>query len=172
MVTHEQIDFLENRHASKHFMPALGTKITTLHGWGARGFINLPKGGTGRSLYLRGMDIVYARCLVVLSNAGCAPKSIALRGLYQNIEFFVQGCRDSYTEHEKMPTTYALYRYVERCEGKNSCIDGEWSLSFEGMSLDARHITEAHGHKAAPFWAILNLTDIMQEMSKKVWAAY
>ena len=173
MLKHEEIEFLENRHPSRCFMPALRIKASTLHMWGKRKYIDLPKGGRGSSLYLSGEELIYIRCLTILSVTGSNPSEIWLRGLRESITFFVMGCVESYQEHIEMPTTYARYRCVEHSYlGQDMFIEGEWDLRERGMDVEGRHITEAHGHKAMPYAMILNLTEILKDLSQQVMAAY
>ena len=157
-------------------MPALGVKRATLHHWGDCRYINLGRPGTGKSVVLTGEEVLYAACLTILSKVGGNSKFM-VRGLRDCVAFFRSGLGDwgfkewdaegrpVYVDYpEKM---YAVFKYVERCSPPHIAIDGEWTLTDDPLE-DRKHITEAFGHKAAPYHQAINLTELLRELVLKI----
>ena len=170
------LKFLRTGYPSKAFMPALGVKKSTLHQWGERGFIHLGRPGTGKAVVLPGEEVLYAACLCILSKAGGSPKFL-VRGLRDCISFFRSGLGQWNIKYDEVTgeviypdsasDTYAVFRYVERCSPPHVAIDAEWSLSHNPVE-DRPHITEAFGHKAAPYHQAINLTELLRELVLKI----
>ena len=171
-ITNTQLGFLENTHASKRFMPAIEVKITTLHAWNTRGFMNFDKPGSGKSLYLSGGEIILARCLFILQKAGCAPSILGSRGLNEGIESFVNSCIEAYEENRDFEPEYLVYRVSPWVDGLDTgYYDAEWQLKPKD-DFFGPHITEAHKSKAYAFCCVLDLSQIFQEMSSRVMKTY
>lgn len=174
MGSFEQKSFLESSFPSSTFLPAICCDGRKMHAWADRGIIDLPETGQGQKLYLYGDDILFLRCLVISSNAGLAPKAgirrasrPAIRGLEQCIKRFSQNVIDDYEQDKPSGEIFAVYRIA----GESGGIDGEWQLAYSRHEiLQAPHIVE-NGVKAAPFWAVLSLSAILDDVQKKVWAA-
>ena len=153
-------------------MPALNVKRATLHHWADCGYIYLGKPGTGKSVILTGEEILYAACLCILSKVGSNSKFI-VRGLRGCISFFRSGLGDRHPKeydaegkpvyHEYPERMYAVFKYVERCDA----VDAEWTLTDNPME-DTTHITEAFGHKAAPYHQAIHLTELLRELVLKI----
>ena len=166
------LKFLRAQYPSKVFMPALGVKTSTLHRWEDCGYIYLGRPGTGKSVILTGEEILYAACLVVLSRVGGNSKFL-LRGLRDCISFFRGGLGEWHLKeydaegkpvyHEYPERMYAVFKYVERC----GAVDAEWTLTDNPME-DTVHITEAFGHKAAPYHQAIHLTELLRELVLKM----
>ena len=154
------INFLETQYPSKIFMPAIGVKKTTLHQWSDRGYIYLGRPGTGKSVILTGEEILYAACLVLLSKAGHSHKQMYLRGLRDCIGFFKRGID---CDEDMSTDMYALFKFVERV----GVVDGEWVLSMNPFEKRI-HITEAFGHKVAPYLAAVNLTELLKSLAQQI----
>lgn len=178
---HEAISFLESSHPSRVYQEPLDSPKTTIADYVRRGLLHVDRPGTGRAMHMQGADILLARCLVILSKSGGMPK-IMERGLREVVtSFFPDIAREEYAETGKINHHYAVYRFVERgfSDGKYAS-DGEWELISGDDDIafpyifgrKGHHITEAHGDKAAPLWTILDLTDILMDISAKVWANY
>lgn len=166
MSTFEQKSFLESSFPSSTFLPAICCDGRKMHAWADRGIIDLPGPGQGQKLYLYGDDILFLRCLVISSNAGLAPKA-AIRGLEQCIKRFSQNVIDDYEQDKPSGEIFAVYRIA----GESGGIASEWQLAYSRHEiLQAPHIVE-NGVKAAPFWAVLSLSAILDDVQKKVWAA-
>lgn len=173
MNNYKIISFLEGKHPSKAFMPALGIKSNILHSWKAKGIIDLPAVGTGTPLFLSGKEIVYLRCLVILSNAGFSLKSMCVKGLKSSVNAFAQYCQEAFEERRETEEDYVVFRYVGRVgKGKNAYIDGEWDRFTKKDILDTAHISELSGQNALPFWGVLSLTQVTQTMAELVTAGY
>jgi len=152
-------------------MPALGVKTATFHRWADCGYIYLGRPGTGKSVILTGEEILYAACLVILSKAGGSPKFI-LRGLRDCITFYSSGMRQWRLKEydpegnpvyfEEPENMYAVFKFTERC----GAIDAEWSLS--DRPLVEQHITEAFGHKSAPYHQAIHLTELLRDLVLKI----
>lgn len=167
------IAFLEGRHPSKAFMPAIGVKSNTLHSWKAAGFIDLPEVGTGNPLFLSGKEIVYLRCLVILSNAGFSIRSMCDKGLESSVNAFAQRCIEVFEERGELEEEYVVFRYVGRVgKGKDAYIDGEWDRFSKEDMFNTTHICELSGQNALPFWGVLSLTQIANSMAEDVTARY
>ena len=158
--------FLVSQYPSKVFMPAIGAKTATFHRWADCGYIHFDKPGTGRSVFLTGKEILYARCLVLLSEAGHSHSQMHLRGLKECIAFFEHWLFQN--DDELIPTlsdTYALFKFVEG----RLFIDGEWEMTSDPLGKWG-HITEGHGDRAAPYVAMINLTEALKELVLKIGA--
>jgi hypothetical protein len=168
----QMLNFLRTEYPSKAFMPALGVKKSTLHQWGERGFISLGRPGTGKAVVLIGEEVLYAACLVILSKAGGSPKFL-VRGLRDCVAFFRSGLGDlGFKEWDASGNTvyagytkkmYAVFKFTER----SGAIDGEWTLTDNPME-DRKHITEAFGHKPAPYHQAIYLTELLRELVLKI----
>ena len=58
---------------------------------------------------------------------------------------------------------YVLFKFVERV----GVMDGEWALSQNPFE-QGPHITEALGHKAEPYHAAINLTNLLKSLFCKI----
>lgn len=173
MSSYKIISFLEGKHPSKAFMPALGIKSNILHSWKAKGIIDLPAVGTGTPLFLSGKEIVYLRCLVILSNAGFSLKSMCVKGLESSVNAFAQICQEAFEERRETEEEYAVFRYVGRIgKGKDAYIDGEWQRFSKEDMFNTPHISELSGQNALPFWGVLSLNQVANAMAELVTAGY
>ena len=161
------LSFLNGKHPSKAFMPALGVKTNTLHSWRAKGFIDTPSVGTGTPLFLSGKDIVYLRCLVTLYNSGYSLKRLCKKGLENCVEQFFNYFVSAYDKGVEPEERYAVFRYV----GK-SFIDGEWELCEKQHVFDSPHISEGHGERAEPLFVVIPLKELSTTIAEIVTAGY
>ncbi|MDD3684642.1 MAG: hypothetical protein PHW09_12310 [Desulfovibrio desulfuricans] len=167
-VTTSQKQFIEGRHPSKLFMPALEVKTSTLHAWNDRGYMSFSKNGSGKSLFLSGPEVIQARCLFILKTSGCAPRVLGSRGLYDGIIAFTNACINAYEECISIEKMFLVYRITPFISGIDTgYYDTEWELKSE-KDIFGPHITEAHGTKPYSFWCVLGLSEILKDMTKRI----
>ena len=154
--------FMTTQYPSKLFMPALGVQRGTLHGWAERRYIKLGKPGTGQSVILTGQEVLFAACLVLLSRAGHSPKQMQLSGLEECIAFFHANLKQYFPTNLK--SIYAVFRFVDY---RNGIVDAEWEL-MENPIEQKYHVVEAHGDKAEPYLAAINLYELTQNLILKI----
>ena len=178
------VRFLEDRFPTRAFLPALGVKLATLHEYNRRGLLSFEQVGRGKVLYLSGTEILYARCLSILSMAGCTLK-YHTKGLRSLVTLdFPDDLQERYSEAEGLRPYFVFYRVVSTYNaesGRN--VEGEWGValgSWEGIYsnyLDPnnkkrfRHIVESTSQNPAlPFVLVMELTEILVNLSNEVYA--
>ena len=153
--------FLTNQYPSKAFMAALGVKKTTLHQWADRGYIHLGEPGTGRSVILTGEEILYAAAINMVSKAGGTPKE-QLKGLRSCVAVYAAEWRKCLPS--KGPGAHFA---VFRCVDYGHSVESEWEL-FASRTGEGLHIVEGHGDKPLPIWMVIDLEQLLHELTAKI----
>ena len=157
-------DFLLKQFPSKSFMQAIGVKKTTLHRWAERGYIHLGSPGTGKTVVLTGEEILYAACLGLISKAGGSPHFL-IRSLHLCVTSYAQNIKSEWwREVPDRTPSYAVFKFVDR----GDYVDAEWDITEDPMYRNHGHEVEGHGDKPAPYFAVINLTELLTSLIFKI----
>ena len=125
------ISFLNGKHPSKAYIPAMGLAASTFHSWKAKGLIHFPDIGTGNPLFLSGAYLLYIQCVVRLHDSGFSLRKVCKSSLEDRVKDFVKYFTSTYESNEYIEEKYAVFKYNDLC----AHIEAEWHLCAKNEIL-------------------------------------
>ena len=125
------ISFLNGKHPSKAYMPALDISTNTFHSWKAKGFIDYPDVGTGNPLFLSGAYLLYVQCVVHLRDAGFSLRKVCKSSLEDRVKDFIKYFTSTYESNEYIEEKYAVFKYNDLY----THVEAEWHLCAKNEIL-------------------------------------